>query len=192
MGPGMLAALGLSPGSPVLLSVPGGSCLCTAWPRPDLAEGFLQADYLCVSPSLISHPPRPPLTVDPEHLAPVTCSRVKVARITVVVQTSEFRKNTPSRVVHELVKDMLQGLVVCSRHVVDVGNFGTQIKYVVVESVNMDSTTAGFITAKTSLEIACIQTTRHYRSQLQGRDVAPLGGLEEVRATGFLVPKHHC
>lgn len=183
MGPGMMAALGLSLGSPVLLSVPGGSCLCTAWPRSDLAEGFLQMDQLCVSTTLISHPPQLPLTVDPEHLTPLNCTKIKVVRITVVVQTAEFRKNTPSRVVHELVKDMLKGLVVRSTYVVDLGSFGTEIRYVVVEGINMDSTPAGFITSKTSLEIASIQTTRHYRSQLKGRDIAPLGGLEEVRAT---------
>lgn len=192
MGPGMMTALGLSLGSPVLLSVPGGSCLCTAWPRSDLAEGYLQMDQLCVSTTLISRPPRLPLTVDPEHLTPMPCAKIKVVRITVVVQTAEFRKNTPSRVVHELVKDMLKGLVVRSKYVVDMGSFGTEIRYVVVESINMDSPAAGFITSKTSVEIASIQTTRRYRSQLRDRDVAPLGGLEEVSATSFLLAKHHC
>lgn len=192
MGPGMMTALGLSLGSPVLLSVPDGSCLGTAWPRSDLAEGYLQMDQLCFSPTLIVHPPRLPLAVDPTHLTPLPCSKIKVVRITVVVQTAEFRKNTPSRLVHELVKDMLKGLVVRSKFVVDMGSFGTEIRYVVVESINMDSTTAGFISSKTSVEIASIQTTRHYRSQLKGRDVAPLGGLEEVRATCFLLPEHHC
>lgn len=186
MGPGMMTALGLSLGSPVLLSVSGGSCLCTAWPRSDLAEGYLHMDQLCVTPALISHPPRLPLTVDPEHLTPLPCSKLKVVRITVVVKTAAFRKNTPSRIVHELVKDMLKGLVVCSKYVVDMGGFGTEIRYVVVDSINMDSSTAGLITSKTSVEIACIQTTRHYRNQLKGQDIAPLGGLEEVRATCFL------
>lgn len=189
MGPGMMTALDLSLGSPLLLSVPGGSCLCTAWPRCDLAERFLQMDQLCISPTLISQPPRLPLTVHPEHLTPLPCSKIKVVKITVVVQTSEFRKNTPSRVVHELVKDMLKGLVVHSKYVVDMGSFGTEISYVVVEDINMGSSTAGFITSKTSVEIACIQTTRHYKSQLKGRDVAPLGGLEEVRAKFFSTTK---
>lgn len=192
MGPGMMTALGLSLGSPVLLSLPGGSCLCTAWPRSDLAEGFLQTDLVCVSPSLISHPPRLPLTVDPEDLTPLPCPKIKVVRITVVVQTAEFRKNTPSRLVHELVKDMLKGLFVHSKYMVDMEGFDTEIRYVVIESINMDSTTAGFITSKTSVEIACIQTTRHYNSTLKAQDIAPLGGLEEVRATYFLLPKHHC
>lgn len=183
MGPGMMTALGLSLGSPVLLSLPGGSCLCIAWPRSDLAEGFLQTDLVCVSPSLISHPPRLPLTVDPEHLTPLPCPKIKVVRITVVVQTAEFRKNTPSRLVHELVKDMLKGLFVHSKYMVDMKGFDTEIRYVVIESINMDSTTAGFITSKTSVEIACIQTTRHYNSTLKAQDIAPLGGLEEVSAT---------
>lgn len=191
MGPGMMTALGLSLGCPVLVSVPGGAgCLCTAWPRSDLAEGFLQMDPMCVSPSLISHPRLPP-TVDPEHLTPLLCPKIKVVRISVVVQTAEFRKNTPSRIVHELVRDMLKGLFVRSKYVVDMEAFDTEIRYVVIESINMDSTTAGLISSKTSVEIACIQTTRHYRSQFKDKDIAPLGGLEEVRATYFLAINHH-
>lgn len=187
MGPGMMTDLGLSLGSPVLLSVPGGSCLCTAWPRSDLAEGYLHMDQLCVSPALISRPPRLPLTLHPQHLTPLTCSKLKVVRITVVVQTAEFRKNTPSRIVHELVKDMLKGLVVCNKYVVDLGGFGTEIRYIVVDSIHMDAPTAGIITSKTSVEIACIQTNRHYRRQLKGQDTAPLGGLEEVRDKCLLI-----
>lgn len=182
MGPGLMSMLGLSLGSPVLVSVPGGSCLCTAWPRPDLAEGFLQMDLKCVSPSLISHPPLH-LTLDPDRLTPVPCPKLKGVRITVVVQTAEFRKHTPTRIVHELVKDMLKGLYVHSKYVVDMEDADTDIKYVVIESIKVDSTTFGLITSKTSVEIAGIQTARHYRSQLQDQNTVPLGGLEEVGAT---------
>ncbi|XP_042342942.1 spermatogenesis-associated protein 5-like protein 1 [Plectropomus leopardus] len=182
LGPGLMSALGLSLGSPLLVSVPGGSCLCTAWPRPDLAEGFLQMDLKCSSPSLISHPPTH-LNVDPEQITPVSCPKLKGVKITVVVQGADFKKHTPPRLVHELVKDMLKGVLVHEKHVINLEDFDTEIRYVVIESVNLDTDSAGFITSKTAVEIVCIQTVRHYRSQLQDQQLVPLGGLEEVSAS---------
>ncbi|XP_031162233.1 spermatogenesis-associated protein 5-like protein 1 isoform X1 [Sander lucioperca] len=182
LGPGLMSALGLSLGSPLLVSVPGGSCLCTAWPRPDLAEGFLQMDLKCSSPSLISHPPTH-LNLDPGQLTPVPCPKLKAVKIIVVVQSVDFKKHTPLRLVHELVKDMLKGVYVHKKNVINLENFDTEIKYVVIESINLDSASAGFITSKTGVEIAGIQTVRHYMSQLQDQHTVPLGGLEEVSAS---------
>ncbi|XP_033473439.2 ATPase family gene 2 protein homolog B [Epinephelus lanceolatus] len=179
LGPGLMSALGLSLGSPLLVSVPGGSCLCTAWPRPDLAEGFLQMDLKCSSPSLISHPPAH-LHLDPEQLTPVPCPKLKGVKITVVVQSADFKRHTSPRLVHELVKDMLKGVYVHKGHVINLEDFDTEIRYVVIESINLDSASAGLITSKTGVEITGIQTVRHYRSHLQGQQVPPLGGLEEV------------
>lgn len=180
MGPGLMSALGLNLGSPLVVSVPGGSCLCTAWPRSDLAEGFLQMDLKCSSRSLIAHPPAQ-LIMDPDQLTPVSCPKLRGVRITVIVQSADFRKHTPPRLVHELVKDMLKGLYVHSGYVINMEDVDTEIRYVVVESVKLDSTTTGLITSKTSVEIADIQTAQHYKSQLQDQDIVPLGGLEEVR-----------
>lgn len=182
LGPGLMSALGLSLGSPLLVSVPGGSCLCTAWPRPDLTEGFLQMDLKCSSPSLISHPPKH-LNLDPDQLTPVPCPKLKGIKITVVVQSVEFKKNTPARLVHELVKDMLKGVYVQSKHVINLEDYDTEIRYVVVESINPDTSSAGLITSKTGVEIAGIQTVRHYRNQLQDQHTVLLGGLEEVSAS---------
>lgn len=174
-----MRSLGLGLGSPLLVSVPGGSCLCTAWPRPDLAEGFLQMDLKCSSPGLIRQPPAH-LSLDPDSLTPVPCSRLKSVRISVVVQTADFKKHTPPRVVHELVKDMLKGVYVHEKYVVNLEDFDTEIRYVVVESINLDCASAGLISSKTAVEITGIQTVRHYRSQLQDQHTVPLGGLEEV------------
>ncbi|XP_070764822.1 ATPase family gene 2 protein homolog B [Enoplosus armatus] len=182
LGPGLMSALGLSLGSPLLVSVPGGSCLCTAWPRPDLAEGFLQVDLKCSSPSLISRPPTH-LNLDPVQLTPVPCPKLKGVKIAVVVQSVDFKKHTPARLVHELVKDMLKGVYVHEKHVINLEDFDTEIRYVVIESINVDSASAGFITSKTGVEIVGIQTVRHYRSQLQDQHTVPLGGLEEVSAS---------
>ncbi|XP_051235213.1 spermatogenesis-associated protein 5-like protein 1 [Dicentrarchus labrax] len=182
LGPGLMSALGLSLGSPLLVSVPGGSCLCIAWPRADLAEGFLQMDLKCSSPSLISQPPTH-LNLDPGQLTPVPCPKLKAVKVTVVVQSVDFKKHTPPRLVHELVKDMLKGVYVHKEHVINLEDLDTDIRYVVIESINLDSASSGLITSKTGVEIAGIQTVQHYRSQLQDQHTVPLGGLEEVSAS---------
>ncbi|KAM3625454.1 uncharacterized protein V6R79_012391 [Siganus canaliculatus] len=182
LGPGLMSALGLSLGSPLLVSVPGGSCLCTAWPRSDLAEGFLQVDLKCSTPGLISNQSTR-LSLDPEQLTPVSCPKLKGVKITVVVQSVDFKKHTPSRLVHELVKDMLKGLYVHKKYVINLEDFDTEIRHVVIESISPDSACAGLITAKTGVEIAGTQTVQYYRNQLQDQDMTPLGGLDEVSAS---------
>lgn len=179
LGPDLMSTLGLSLGSPLLVTVPGGSCLCTAWPRSDLSEGFLQMDLKCSSPSLISHPPTH-MNLDPVHIKPVSCLKLKGVKITVVVQSVDFKKQAPPRLVHELVKDMLKGVYVHEKYVINLEDFDTEIRYVVIENINPDSSTAGFITSKSGVEIAGLQTVKHYMSQLQDRQTVPLGGLEEV------------
>ncbi|KAM4593433.1 ATPase family gene 2 protein homolog B [Odontesthes bonariensis] len=182
LGPNLMSTLGLSLGSPLLVSVPGGSCLCTAWPRPDLAEGFLQMDLKCFSPSLISHLPKH-LNLDPGQLTPVPCPKLKGVKVTVVVQTIDFKKQTSPRLVHELVKDMLKGVYVHNGYVINLEDFDVAIKYVIIDDINADSTSAGLITSKTGMEIVGIQTVRYYRNQLQDQQRVPLGGLEEVSAS---------
>ncbi|KAL3065763.1 hypothetical protein OYC64_015833 [Pagothenia borchgrevinki] len=182
LGPGLMSALGLGLGSPLLVSVPGGSCLCTAWPRADLAEGFLQMDLKCSSPNLIFYPPSQ-LYLDPGQLTPVPCPKLKHVKITVVVQSVDFKKHTPPRLVQELVKDMLKGVYVHNKHVINLMDFDTEIRYVVIESIDLESSSAGLITSKTGLEITGIQTVRHYWSQLQGHHTVPVGGLDEVSAS---------
>lgn len=180
MGPGLMSALGLSLGSPLLISFPRGSCLCTAWPRTDMAEGFLQIDLKVSSPSLLCHPPTE-LQVDPNKLSSITCPILKCVKTTVIVSSVEFKKRTPSHLIHELVKDMLKGVYVQTKFVINLEDFDTDIKYVVVEDVKPDSISAGLFTSKTGLEIVGVLTARHYKSQLQHQYKVPLGGLEEVR-----------
>lgn len=179
MGPGLMSALGLSLGSPVLVHVPGGSCLCTAWPRSDLAEGFLQIDQKCFTPSLISpFPPR--LNIEAAQLTPLPCPKLRCVKVTVVVQTIGFKKHTDRQIVHEIVKDMLKGITVHKDFVISLEYFDIEIKYVVIDGLHPDSATAGLITHKTSVEISNIQTVRHFKSQQQKQETIPLGGLEEV------------
>ncbi|XP_056134749.1 spermatogenesis-associated protein 5-like protein 1 [Lampris incognitus] len=182
MGRGLMSALGLNLGSPLMVSTPGGTCLCTAWPRSDLAEGFLQMDLKCSSPSLISHPLKH-LNLNPSHLTPITCSKLRGIKVSVVIQSAEFKKDALPRYVHELLKDMLKGLYVHKKHVINFGDFDTEIKYAVIESINPDTAAAGRITSKTGVEIVGTQTLGHYKRQLQDQPMVPLGGLDEVSAS---------
>ncbi|XP_021117244.1 spermatogenesis-associated protein 5-like protein 1 isoform X2 [Heterocephalus glaber] len=52
LGPAAFRTLGVHLGSAVRVSLPGGggACLCTAWPRRDGADGFVQLDAQCASP----------------------------------------------------------------------------------------------------------------------------------------------
>uniref|UniRef100_H3CVX5 AFG2 AAA ATPase homolog B n=1 Tax=Tetraodon nigroviridis TaxID=99883 RepID=H3CVX5_TETNG len=184
MGPGLMSSLGLSLGSPLLISFPRGSCLCTAWPRTDLAEGFLQMDLKVSSPSLLSHPPTQQVDqVDPSKLTPITCPVLERVRTTVIVTSLDFHKRAPSGLVDELVRDMLKGLYVQAKSLINLEDFHIDIKYVVVEDIQPDSVSAGLITSKTGLEIVGVLTVRQYQSQLQDQHRAPLGGLEEVIAS---------
>lgn len=202
LGPGLMSSLGLGLGSPVLVSLSGGSCLCTAWSRPDLADGFIQIDMKCCSSNLILNKATPthlslPLTPSPNpspsssplppspclspSLTPVSCPKLKGIRITVVVQSVDFRKTTPPSFIHELVKDMLKGTYVHQKHVIDVGDYDTDIKLIVIESLNPESTVTGLVTSKTGVEITGTRTLQYYRGQLQEQPQVLLGGLEEVR-----------
>ncbi|KAM9764960.1 ATPase family gene 2 protein homolog B [Menidia menidia] len=182
LGPSLMSALGLSLGGPLLVPVPGGSCLCTAWPRPDLAEGFLQVDPKCSSPGLTSQLPKH-VTIDPGRLTPVPCPKLRGIKVTAVVQSADFRRQTSPRLVHELVKDMLRGVYVHKGFVVNLEDFDMDIKYVVINDINADSASSGLITAKTAVEIVGIQTVRHFRNQIQGQKAEPVGGLDEVSAS---------
>lgn len=187
LGPGLMTSLGLRLGSPLLVSLPGGSCLCTAWPRPDLAEGFLQMDLKCFTPSLISGLPAH-LSLDTAQLRPAPCAKLKSVKVTVVVRSLDFKKNTSSSLVHELVKDMLTGVYVHKEFVINLEDFNTDIRFVAVHGICPKSAAAGVITSKTGLEIAEIQTVQHYKSRMQDQHTVPLGGLEEVSFYLLLSP----
>lgn len=185
LGPRLMSTLGLTLGSPVLVSVSGGSSLCTAWPRLDCVEGFLQMDLKCCSLSLIFKPSTIlHSNINPDQISSVPCPKLKAIKVTVVVQNSDFRRNTAPRVVHELVKDMLRGVYVHRNHVINLEDYGTEIKYAVVDDINPESTDCGLVTSKTAVEIVDIKTVRHFRGGLkQENSGVPLGGLDGVRST---------
>ncbi|XP_027725917.1 spermatogenesis-associated protein 5-like protein 1 isoform X2 [Vombatus ursinus] len=57
LGPSALRALRVRLGAALTVNLPdGGSCICTAWPRRDLSDGFVQLDPGCASPGAATGP----------------------------------------------------------------------------------------------------------------------------------------
>ncbi|XP_056334330.1 spermatogenesis-associated protein 5-like protein 1 [Danio aesculapii] len=178
MGPALMSSLGLHLGSPVLIRVLQGSCLCTAWPRRDLADGYLQISSQCASPDLHKHT-LTALTVHPTQIKPLTCLKLTCVKLKVFVQRLEHKKRVSERSLQEL----LDGLYVHEGHLVDLSGVKAEIRCVLVQKVNSGSQRAGLITARTCVDISTIQTVKHLDRQRQQVSEAPLGGMEDVYAS---------
>ncbi|XP_016141220.1 ATPase family gene 2 protein homolog B isoform X1 [Sinocyclocheilus grahami] len=174
MGPALMSGLGLRLGAPVLIRVQRGVCLCTAWPRRDLAEGFLQISTQCATPDL-SAQTLTGLTVKPAHITPLTCPRLSSVSVKVFVQRLEHKRKVSEPVVHKL----LEGLYVHQGHLVDLSGAETEIRCVLVEKVNSGSQKAGLITARTHVEVSLAQTVKHLERRPEVSAASP-GGLEDV------------
>ncbi|XP_030649054.1 ATPase family gene 2 protein homolog B [Chanos chanos] len=179
MGPAHMSRRGLNIGSPLLITVQGASCLCTAWPRRDRAEGYLQVDAKCASPDFSTEH----ASLSSARMKPVHCPKLKCLKVIVLVHSTEYKKHTSKDTVRELVKEMLRGLYVYEKHWVNVGDAGTEVKFIVIENVNSGSNRAGLVTAQTCLEIGTIHTVQQYRGQLQDTGHISLGGMDDIHAS---------
>ncbi|KAI5607839.1 spermatogenesis-associated protein 5-like protein 1 [Silurus asotus] len=183
LGPVLMEDLGLRLGSPVLVTLQGGaSCLCTAWPRPDLAEAYLQVDPTCSSAQLRLDALHG-LRLGSEGLRALSCPRVKRLRVTALVRSGEFKRRTSAQEVGALAAELLTGLYVHEKHLVDISHAGTPIHSLQVDSVNSGSHKAGRVTPETRVDVVSVWTFETYqRWEREGSSVS-LGGLEEVYVT---------
>ncbi|KAJ8340407.1 hypothetical protein SKAU_G00350400 [Synaphobranchus kaupii] len=182
LGPGLMASLGLRIASPVHITISGGECLCIAWPRCDLAEGFLQFDTKCTTKDLKAINFND-LSVSAKQIRAICTQKLKSVRVNVVVQSIEVKKHSSSSFIHDHVKEMLRGMCVAGQYVVDVSHLKTQVELILIEHLDPCCTDAGFVTSKTSVNIGEIQTLNNYRCQLQKPSSILLGGLEDVCAS---------
>ena len=182
LGPGLMTSLGLRIGSPVHITISGGECLCTAWPRSDLADGFLQFDTKCTTKDLKAVNSSS-LSVSPTLIKAICSQKLKGVRVKVVVQNIDIKKYSSSSLIHDIVKEMLRGMCVAGQYIVDVSHLKTQVQLILIEHLEPCSIDTGFITAKTSVSIREIQTLNNYKCQLQKSSSVLLGGLEDVSAS---------
>ncbi|XP_018424063.1 PREDICTED: spermatogenesis-associated protein 5-like protein 1 [Nanorana parkeri] len=181
LGPKVMSHLGVKIGYPILISLPRGNCLCTAWPRKDLSDGFLQADAMC------STMPKP--TID--YTDPVVClsclkvlNPIKLKRVTVkvVLKDMEVKSALSDTLLHEVVRDLLRNVHVLPHYVVRLTN---DSPVVIVDIIDMDPITgsAGLITAKTSLNIKEAITLEWYKHIADSTPQYKVAGMDEVCAS---------
>ncbi|XP_041917553.1 spermatogenesis-associated protein 5-like protein 1 [Alosa sapidissima] len=179
IGPGLMSSLRLNIGSPVLISTPGGACLCTAWPRNDLAEGYFQFDTKCVTPNF--RPIHNPYHLNCEDIRPLNGQKLKRIKVNVVVKSSEFKKRIPPHLINDIVKEILCGVYVHEKHIIAVNSFETEMICIHIENVNSGSTKVGLVTERTCLELAAVIThAEHSRRIAQESSRISIGGMEDV------------
>lgn len=174
IGPKAMSELGVKIGFPLLLSLPGGSCLCTAWPRRDLSDGFIQADLMCAtSPN--------PLTdsVSLHQLKRLNSVKLKKVTVKIVVKSMDEKIAVSGTTQLEVVRDLLRNVYVLPKYVVTVPEDSPVVK---VEIVDMDPVTegAGLITAKTSVHIKDTTTLERYQNLSDNNPQYQIAGMDDV------------
>lgn len=179
MGPALMEELRLKLGSPLLIQLPSGACLCTAWPRRDLADGYLQFQTTCATPNL-NNQKTANLRLQRAQLKPLTCPHLKRVRVKVLVQKSEQKKTESTQMIQELAKELLTGLYVHEKHLVNVAGARTFIQFLEVENVNSGSHKAGLVTVQTQLDLGSVQTVQQFQQGFKQTLGVYLGGVDEV------------
>lgn len=183
LGPAALSFLGAPLGAPLRISVPGGSCLCTAWPRADLADGYLQLDLACRTAGVAAAALRG-LTLSLGRLQLLPRGRLKKATVNVVVKSSALRKSMPRAVLQEMIRDLLRNVYVSHHYVVTVApDLETPVVHIEMLSVDPLTEEAGLITPQTSVKIKEVFTLERYRHLSEDTGNISVAGLDDVRRT---------
>ncbi|XP_027277787.1 LOW QUALITY PROTEIN: spermatogenesis-associated protein 5-like protein 1 isoform X2 [Cricetulus griseus] len=108
LGPAALRSLGARLGSPLRISLPaGGCCLCTAWPRRDGADGFVQLDPQCASPGAAAAAAAAAAgTISLDCLQPVPCPPLRRLAVWPVLRPQAAAPSPAAvlEVAHELLR----------------------------------------------------------------------------------------
>ncbi|XP_006831935.1 PREDICTED: spermatogenesis-associated protein 5-like protein 1 [Chrysochloris asiatica] len=178
LGPAAFRALGAHLGSALKISLPdGGSCLCTAWPRRDGADGFVQLDPQCASPGAAVGLAGSRGTLSLNCLSLVPCSPLR--RLTVWPVLRE-RVGAPAILgpdaVLEAAQELLRNRPVSLGHVVAAppGAPGpVAALHIVSGTPSPDS--AGLVTPHTRIVLSGTSPL-----EAEPRPEVPLGGLSEA------------
>lgn len=178
LGPAAFRVLGAHLGSAVKISLPdSGSCLCTAWPRRDGADGFVQLDPKCASPGWAVGAPGFQGNLSLSHLRLVPCPPLR--RLTVWPELRE-RAGAPGApnpaAVLEAAQELLRNRPVSQGHVVTAspGVPGPVAALHIVSGVPSPDP-AGLVTPHTLIGLSSVPP-----SVAQSQPEVPLGGLSEA------------
>ncbi|OXB79933.1 UNVERIFIED_CONTAM: hypothetical protein H355_009748 [Colinus virginianus] len=174
LGPAALSFLGLRLGAPLRISLPAGCCLCTAWPRPDLADGYVQADPAC-STGLTAAALRG-VALCPGRLQPLSARRLRAVAVRAVLRGGAPRRAAGLR---EAVRDALRNVYVSPRYVFTVGpNVRGPVVHVEILSVEPVTEEAGLVTAQTRVAVTEVVALEWYRRSAGGTAAVPVAGLD--------------
>ncbi|NWS21064.1 SPA5L protein, partial [Pachyramphus minor] len=179
LGPAALSLLGTRLGAPLRISLPGGCCVCTAWPRHDLADGFLQADLTCSTAGLAPRALRG-LSLDVRQLELLPHRHLGKAAVRVVFKSAALKKSTPRALLQETIRELLRNVYVLPHYVVTVAP-SPENPVVYIEILSADSLEeAGLITPQTSIKIKEVITLEWYRHLSEGTTKTSVAGLDDV------------
>ncbi|XP_074091431.1 ATPase family gene 2 protein homolog B isoform X2 [Macrotis lagotis] len=118
LGPSALRALRVRLGAALEVTLPGGgSCLCTAWPRRDLADGFVQLDAACAS-SEAAPGPGPGRGLRLSRVRAVACPPLRSVTVGPVLREPRAAEGAPGRAsVLEAARELLRNRPVGLRSV---------------------------------------------------------------------------
>ncbi|XP_074956541.1 ATPase family gene 2 protein homolog B isoform X2 [Phalacrocorax aristotelis] len=180
LGPVTLSLLGVRIGAPLRISLPTGCCLCTAWPRHDLADGYLQVDLSCRTAG-VSASDLKGLMLGVGQLQLLAYRRLKKATVKVVLESSALKKSTPSAVLQEVIRELLRNVYVSLHYVVTVPpNLKSPVVHIEILSVDPLTDEAGLITPQTSIKIKEVVTFEWYRHLSEDTVKMSIAGLDDA------------
>ncbi|OCT89624.1 spermatogenesis-associated protein 5-like protein 1 [Xenopus laevis] len=182
LGPKAMAFIGAKIGFPVLLCLQSGSCLCTAWPRRDLCDGFVQADYMCST----THKPMAVFkdtSICLNQIKSLASIKLRKVTVKVVLKTLEVKRATTETVLHEIVKDLLRNVFVLQNYVLSVTGDSPLVHVEILDTDPLMRSNAGLITGKTSILIKEVITHEWYKQAVQDAPPLKVAGMDDVCAS---------
>ncbi|XP_034988071.2 ATPase family gene 2 protein homolog B isoform X2 [Zootoca vivipara] len=181
LGPAVFSTLGATLGSPVKITLPAGSCLCTAWPRHDLTDGYLQVDLKCRTWGLKECLSQN-LTVSMNHLKLLPSCKLKRVTVKVIFKNRALKKSTPKTTVQDMVKELLRKAYVSPHYVVTFAPIpGNPLAC--VEILSMEPATAeeaGLVTLKTGVTVKEAVTLDWHNRSTEGGTKILVAGMNDV------------
>ncbi|XP_054858615.1 ribosome biogenesis protein SPATA5L1 [Eublepharis macularius] len=180
LGPATFSSLGAKLGSPVKITLPSGTCLCTAWPRHDLADGYLQLDLKCRTRSIkVDHLRN--LTLSTDLLQVQGRHKLRKMTIRVVLKNRAVKKYTSEAMLQELAKELLRNACVALHHVVTFGPIlGNPMACIEVLSMEPATEEVGLVTLKTNVFVHEVVTLDWYKLLVEDHAKTLVAGMEDV------------
>ncbi|XP_061203325.1 ATPase family gene 2 protein homolog B [Neopsephotus bourkii] len=180
VGPSTLSFLGARIGAPLRISLPTGCCLCTLWPRHDLADGYLQVDLTCSTAGVTARDVTG-LKLSVGQLQLLAYRRLTKAAVRVVLKSAALKKSTSRAVLQETIRELLRNIYVSLHYVVTVApNLENPVMYIEILSVDPLVDEAGLITPQTSVKIKEVITYEWYRHLSEDTAKTSVAGLDDV------------